>query len=325
METRANYVLVGAFTLLVLVAAFILVLFITRLADNRNLLPLDVRIPGSVTGLGESSQVYYNGIRVGQVRRLVLDDSNPEMVIAKTEIAASTPVTRSTEATLGFQGLTGLAFIELKGGSLDETNLMEEAEKEEAVARIDADPSTINNLLATAQNIFARADNVIEELEGFTREVRGPLTETVYHVNKFTSSLEENRETIGTIITDTGEMVGKLNAATSRIDGHIDGLLTKLDAMLSPDNQQSIVVEARETLASIRQLSDNLNGRLEPIANNVERFSNQGLRKMEALINDSRRSITRIERAIGELEKNPQRLIFGGGSSVPQYDGRTRR
>jgi len=310
METRANYVLVGAFTLITLVVAFILVLFITRLADNRDLLPLDVRIPGSVTGLGESSQVYFNGIRVGQVRRLVLDDTNPAMVIAKTQIAASTPVTRSTEATLGFQGLTGLAFIELKGGSLDEENLLVEAEKENAVARIDADPSTINNLLATAQNIFARADNVLGELEGFAREVRGPLTDTVYHVNRFTSTLEEK---------------GKLNAATGRIDGHIDGLLTKLDAMLSPDNQQSIVVEARETLASIRQLSDNLNSRVTPIASNFERFSNQGLRQIEALLNDSRRSITRIERAIGELEKNPQRLIFGGGNSVPQYDGRTRR
>jgi len=325
METRANYVLVGAFTLITLVVAFILVLFITRLADNRDLLPLDVRIPGSVTGLGESSQVYFNGIRVGQVHRLVLDDTNPAMVIAKTQIAASTPVTRSTEATLGFQGLTGLAFIELKGGSLDEANLLEEAEKENAVARIDADPSTINNLLTTAQNIFARADNVLGELEGFAREVRGPMTETVYHVNRFTSILEENRETVGTIITDAGEMIGKLNAATSRIDGHIDGLLTKLDAMLSPDNQQSIVVEARETLASIRQLSDNLNSRVDPIVNNVERFSNQGLRQIEALLNDGRRSVTRIERAIGELEKNPQRLIFGGGNSVPQYDGRPRR
>jgi len=331
METRANYVLVGVFTLITLVLAFILVLFVTRLTDNRNLLPLDVRIPGSVTGLGESSQVYFNGIRVGQVRRLVLDDSNPAMVIAKTEIAASTPVTRSTEATLGFQGLTGLAFIELKGGSLDESNLMEEAEQENAVARIDADPSTINNLLATAQNIFTRADNVIGELEGFAREVRGPLTETVYHVNRFTATLEENRDTVSTIIANAGDMMVKLNGATDRIETGIHGLMTKIDAELSADNRESLVMEAHQTLASIRQLSDHLNQQIDalsqqinPIANNLERFSSQGLRKMEALIGDSQRAILRIERTVGELEKNPQRLIFGGEGSVPQYDGRRR-
>ena len=321
METRADYVTVGIFTVVTLIAAFMIVYFIARMGDSRHLEPLDVRVPGSVTGLGESSQVFFNGIRVGTVKRLVLDDTNPNMVIAKTEINGTTPITRSTVATLGFQGLTGLAFIELKGGSLNEPNLLEEANKTDTVARIDADPSTFNNLLATAQDIFARANSALGELEGFVRDVRQPLTETIENSRNFSKTLNDNRDSVQQILDDTKQMMARLNTASEKVDS----IMAKLDTMLSPDNKNSVVVQAQETLASIQKATDTINQHIGPISENLEKFSGQGLRNVEALVNDSRRSIDRIERSISDLEKNPQRIIYGGNGTVPQYDGRSRR
>ncbi len=321
METRADYVTVGIFTVVTLIAAFMIVYFIARMGDSRHLEPLDVRVPGSVTGLGESSQVFFNGIRVGTVKRLVLDDTNPNMVIAKTEINGTTPITRSTVATLGFQGLTGLAFIELKGGSLNEPNLLEEANKTDTVARIDADPSTFNNLLATAQDIFARANSALGELEGFVRDVRQPLTETIENSRNFSKTLNDNRDSVQQILNDTKQMMARLNTASEKVDS----IMAKLDTMLSPDNKNSVVVQAQETLASIQKATDTINQHIGPISENLEKFSGQGLRNVEALVNDSRRSIDRIERSISDLEKNPQRIIYGGNGTVPQYDGRSRR
>ena len=321
METRADYVTVGIFTVVTLIAAFMIVYFIARMGDSRHLEPLDVRVPGSVTGLGESSQVFFNGIRVGTVKRLVLDDTNPNMVIAKTEINGTTPITRSTVATLGFQGLTGLAFIELKGGSLNEPNLLEEANKTDTVARIDADPSTFNNLLATAQDIFARANSALGELEGFVRDVRQPLTETIENSRNFSKTLNDNRDSVQQILNDTKQMMARLNTASEKVDS----IMAKLDTILSPDNKNSVVVQAQETLASIQKATDTINQHIGPISENLEKFSGQGLRNVEALVNDSRRSIDRIERSISDLEKNPQRIIYGGNGTVPQYDGRSRR
>ncbi|EJF88818.1 MlaD family protein [Bartonella tamiae] len=321
METKANYVKVGVFTVTTLIAAFLIVFYISGLFESRNLEPLDVRIPGSVSGLGESSQVFFNGIRVGTVRRLTLDESNPNMVIAKTEINGTVPITRSTVATLGFQGLTGLAFIELKGGSLNEPNLLEEAERDDTVARIDADPSTFNNLLATAQDIFARANSALEELEGFIKDVRDPLTQTVENTRDFSNTLINNKDNVQNIMNDTSQMMKRLNTASEKADS----IMAKLDRMLSPDNKNSVVVQAQKTLTSIQDAADTLNQHIGPIANNLERFSGKGLRNVEALVNDSRRSIERIEQAITDLERDPQRIIFGGTGSVPQYDGRTRR
>jgi len=321
METKANYVLVGVFTLLILILAFILVYYIARLGEARDMQPLDVRIPGSVTGLGESSQVFFNGIRVGQVRQLVLDETNPNMVIAKTEINGTTPITRSTEATLGFQGLTGIAFIELKGGSLHEPNLLQEAEKSDSVARIDADPSTFNNLLATAQDIFAHTNSTLTELEGLIKDIRLPLTETVKNSQEFTDILHMKKDDINKVIADTGSMIERLDKASE----NINAIVAKLDTMLSSDNHDSVIMQVRKTLVSIQQAADTLNAHIGPIASNLRQFSGKGLRSVEAFASDSRKSIQRMERVLTDIEQNPQRIIFGGSGSVPQYDGRTRR
>lgn len=331
METKANYVLVGVFTLIVSLLAFGFVYWIARYGEARDSVPLDVRIPGSVTGLGIGSQVLFNGIKVGDVRRLHLDETNPGMVIVQTRVNATTPITRSTAATLGFQGLTGQAYIELKGGRLDEPNLLTEAEKENTVARIDADPSAVNNLLATAQDIFARANSVLGQLEGFAKDARGPLTDTIKNTKVFTDALAKNANVIdelgsnagniNKIITDAKDMMARLNNASVRVEG----ILEKADTLLSSDDKNGVVAQAKATLESIRQTSDNLDKRLTPITNNLERFSGQGLRDVQATVTESRRAIQRIEQAVTELERNPQRLIFGGEGSVPQYNGRIRR
>ncbi|WP_273725003.1 MlaD family protein [Brucella gallinifaecis] len=330
METKANYVVVGVFTLVVSLLAFAFVYWIARYGEARDSVGLDVRIPGSVTGLSIGSQVLFNGIKVGDVRRLHLDESNPSMVIVQTRVNATTPITRSTKATLGFQGLTGQAYIELNGGSLEEPNLLTEAAKEDTIARIDADPSSINNLLATAQDIFGRANTILGELESFAKEARGPLVDTINNTKTFTDALAKNADVIdelgsnadniNQIVAEAKQMMERLNAASARVET----VITKADQLLSSDDKNGIVAQAKATLESIRQLSNNLDKRITPIASNLERFSGQGLSDVQALIGDSRRAVQRVEQAITDLERNPQRLIFGGPGSVPQYNGRTR-
>ncbi|MHC1548683.1 MlaD family protein [Phyllobacterium sp. K27] len=330
METKANYVLVGIFTLAVCMFAFGFVYWIARYGDKAETATLEIRILGSVTGLADGSQVLFNGIKVGTIRRLSIDSNNPDAVIAQAEVNATTPITRSTQATLGFAGLTGQAFIELKGGKLYEPMLLEEAAKEDSIARIDADPSVVNNLLQKAQTILERVDGAVGSIESFITEVKGPLVDTVNNTKQFTDALAKNSdviekfsrsaEDVQAVVAEARQMMEKLNNASTRVDG----VLVKLDKQLS-DEDGSVVREARRTLQSYRSVADNLNARLGPITDNLNRFSGQGLRDVQALVNESRQSVRRIERAITDLEKNPQRVIFGGGGNVPEYDGRTRR
>jgi len=457
METRANYVIVGIFTLVAIVAAFIFVYWTAAIGDRGETALLRVRIPGSASGLGRGSAVLFNGVRVGDVRRVYIDVLNPTVAIADAEIDRLTPITKSTQADIGIAGLTGQSNIELKGADIREPNLLDEAERDETVAEITANPSAVTNLLQTAQDIFQRADNVLSDLEGFTRDVRGPLTQTAQNAQKFSDALAANAdgidkflssvsalseelagvsgkldgtlkaaeellnsvdrqkienivgnvetftnslkeqsarfdqivggvdravgsindfaqkaeqtlskvdgalegvdaETVRTalaniakasasaeaaaadiseftgklspraddidkVISDAREISGRLNQASTRVDG----ILVKVDKLLGSGEAEGVMADASETLKAFRQVADTLNSRLGTIMEGLGRFSGQGLRDVEALVQDSRRSVNRIEQAISDLERNPQRIITGGDGTVRQYDGRIRR
>ena len=174
METKANYVLVGIFTLVAIVAAFVFVYWTAAIGDRGETAVLRVRIPGSAAGLGRGSAVLFNGVKVGDVSRVYIDVNDPSIAIADTAIDRLTPLTKSTKADIGIAGLTGQANIELKGANLEEPKLLDEAEATGRIAEITANPSAVTNLLETAQDIFTRADKVLSNLEGFVTDVRAP-------------------------------------------------------------------------------------------------------------------------------------------------------
>src|SRR3546814_18239456 len=94
--------------------------------------------------------------------------------------------------------------------------------------------------------------------------------------------------------------------------------------MVSGGDSQSLFAEARKTLESFRTVADNINARVGPIADNLQRFSVTGLRDIQTLVNDTRRAVQSLDNTITHFDENPQRLIFGG-ETVTQYDGRRRR
>ncbi|AKI00265.1 ABC-type transport system involved in resistance to organic solvents, periplasmic component [Hoeflea sp. IMCC20628] len=456
METRANYAIVGLFTLLVMLSAFGFVYWMARYGGGGETTQLIVRIPGSANGLSVGSPVRFNGIPYGVIRRLSIDPESPDYVIAQTEVQANTPIYTDTRAALEIQGLTGSAYIELQGGTPTNDNILLRALTKDEIAEIEADPSSVTNLLATADEILNRANAVIGEVEGFVKDARAPLTETLKNTEIFTGALRDNadgiddflksvaslsetvkslsgridsalgsaeelikavdpekidrilgnvdkvtadvanasgditktlesfrlaansletfaadagvsldkvdkvisgidpakvgqavddiavasadarkaladarevaetfnarKEDYDLIISDVKQMTATLNAASTRVDG----VLAKVDNFLGEGDASTLLADAEATLKSFRDVANSLNTRIGPIADNLQRFSGSGLRDVEALVNDARRSIERIERSISSIEQDPQRLIFGG-DTVKQYDGRTRR
>lgn len=456
METRANYALVGFFTLLVIAAAFGFVYWMAQSGRGGPTAELAIRIPGSANGLSVGSPVRFNGIPVGSVRGLTIDPDDPRYSIAFTEVRADAPVYQSTQARLEVQGLTGAAYIELSGGAKGEENILQKSLETGRPAVLIAEQSSVTNLLATADKILQRADEAIGDIQGFAADARGPLTQTIRNVETFTSSLAQNsdsidkflnslstlsvtidsvsgtlnstleaaeklvsaidaekinavvsnteratrnianasdnfgdlvtnvknaaasfeqagvqaqnvlkrvdtvmnsvdpdqvkttianitaasedarqtvssarnvvdglterREDINRAIGDFTELARKLNEASSRVDG----ILAKVDGLVSSDDSQGLFVEARRTLESFRTVADNINARVGPIADNLSRFSSSGLRDIQTLVNDARRTVQSLDQTISNFDQNPQRLIFGG-ETVKQYDGRTRR
>ena len=114
METRANYVLIGSFTLAVIAAAFGFVLWFQSLHTTKARGPLRIIFEGPAAGLRNGGSVNFNGIRVGEVISVKLD--NPRRVVALALVENTAPLRKDTLVGLEFQGLTGVAAISLKGG-----------------------------------------------------------------------------------------------------------------------------------------------------------------------------------------------------------------
>lgn len=257
METRANYIIVGIVTLTVLLASFGFVYWIARFGDTTNSVPLEIRIPGSVTGLSVGSQVLFNGIKVGDVRRLIIDAKNPKGVVAITEVNLDTPVTSSTKATLGFQGLTGQAYIELKGGDPDGENILAKAAETGEMPFVEADPGAVNNLIDQAQSIATSAEKVLADLQGFVDDNRQPLTRTVSNTEKFSEALAKNSAELDGFLASIGDLSKTLQGVSGRLD---TTLASAEDLLKSVDKQKidRILANAEKVSADLAASSGNI-------------------------------------------------------------------
>jgi phospholipid/cholesterol/gamma-HCH transport system substrate-binding protein len=132
--------------------------------------------------------------------------------------------------------------------------------------------------------------------------------------------ISKRRPDIDRLIANFTDMSDKLNKASTRVDG----VLAKVDSFLGSGDSSSLFADARETMKSFKAVADNLNAKIGPIADNLARFSGSGLKDIEALVQDTRRTMRTLDSAVTRLDQDPRRLIFGG-EEVKRYDGRTRR
>src|SRR5690606_13235812 len=159
--------------------------------------------------------------------------------------------------------------------------------------------------------------SMVEDMAAVSKTARSVADD----VSKVTARFDEYSDDIDRIVANVSEMSERLNAASVRVDG----VLSKLDGVLGSDESQGLIADARETVKAFRSVTESINARSGTILDGLSRFSGHGLRDLEALIGDARRSITRIEQAITSLERNPQRILSGGEGEVRRYDGRARR
>ena len=119
MEIKARYVLIGLFTLAAIVAGFAFVYWLETTGGLGKRVSYEVRFHNTVSGLLTGSPVLFDGIRVGEVTGLKLVPNEPKEIDVTIAIDASTPVRSDTQASLDFQGLTGVAVVTLTGGSAE--------------------------------------------------------------------------------------------------------------------------------------------------------------------------------------------------------------
>ncbi len=193
METRAPFVIVGAFVLAAIAAVFGFVYWLHNTGGLGPRAIYHVQFEGSVPGLLVGAAVLFNGIRVGEVADLGLAPDNPRRVDATISVASTTPVRSDTKVGLDFQGLTGVPVIALEGGVM--------LSNSGAVPTLIADPGAGQSTTQAARDALRRVDSVLAENSE-------PLKNTIANLQVFSEGLARNTGKLDGIVSGLEKMTG---------------------------------------------------------------------------------------------------------------------
>ncbi len=241
METRANFVLIGAFTLAVIAGAFLFVLWfsgLTRTADHQT---YAVLFDGSVAGLTRGSAVQFNGIRVGEVTEINLVANDPRHVEVRVDLVGHVPINQDTKARLEIQGLTGGAAIALTGGAPDSPPLVSKNGKPPVIV---AESSEMQNILEAVQKLSARADEVLGNVDKLVSENSAAIGDVVHNVDVFSKALADNAGGVNSALSGVAELGKKIGPLADRLNGLSDDL-DKVVKAVDPDKVGGIVGDVK--------------------------------------------------------------------------------
>ena len=311
METRASYVVIGTFTISVIVGVFLSVLWLAQVEIDREFTVYNVIFETAVTGLSKAGEVQYSGIKVGEVEELNLDRNNPSHVVARIKIDALTPVSADTRATLEFWGLTGVSYIQLSGGGPESESL--ELKEGEDVPVIIATPSAFQELYTRAPDILSGASGVMAALQNLLKpENQTKVTDILTNVELATASFGDRAEQIGEFIDNAAAVSSNLASSTGQIKSMSDSLAT------FADDGTALIQDARDATASIKSLADNANDVLLASSPSIRSFSEGGLAEFGAFVSESRQLIRTLDRVLQKFESDPASYI--SGNFAAEYD-----
>lgn len=298
METRANHVLIGLFTILVTLLGVFFALWAANYASNRDWDEYDVIFTEAVTGLGTGGMVQYNGINVGEVRKLSLDPKDPRKVIARIRLAADTPVKIDTKAKLAFIGLTGVAQIQLSGGLPESPRLLPTPDRKVPV--IPTQPSALQNIAEAANDIVERlrtilSDQNIERISG-----------TIDDVHQVTSTIAAQKEDVAGLIRNLRDATAQLNITLGKAQGSLDTIDKQV-----VQNLPEIMAKLDRTLTSLESTAKNANGMIADNREAVASFSQDGLAQVGPTLAELRELMRDLRRVTSRLDRNPGGYVTG--------------
>ena len=244
METRANYVVIGAFTLAAVVAAFLFVMWIAGYGTPGGRRTFQVVFNGSVSGLSNGANVLFNGIKVGEVTHLTFSRSDPHTVVADIDVSADAPIDRNTKARLETAGITGAAAVALLGGSTPGPPLVGENGQG---AIIYAEQSMqLQEILDNVGALSIRATAVLDDAEKVITDNSAPIHSAIENAEVFSKALADNAPGIDAALKSVGELgkqIGPLAARLQTLSDDADRVVQAIDpaeVRAIVDNVQSL-------------------------------------------------------------------------------------
>lgn len=310
MEPKVNYVVVGAFVAVLGAAVLLVVLWLGK-SDYRGVYDrYYAYMQESVAGLSVNSTVKYRGVEVGRVKDIVLNPESPEEVRLTLDILHGTPVKTDTVAVLETQGLTGLATVNLTGGSRESPTL--------AVA-----PGQEYPVIKTGPSLFFRLDMAISRLLSEQSLTRLLANLSTLSQNATAVVDQDNRAALKQILRDLSELTQTLAARHEQVDKGVVGTsqaAENLARMTETMNKQMpmLLERVNKSAAALQTMTEELThtGRavrsaVQESRPDIEQFTRQTLSETGALVTELRQLTGTLQRVARQLEQEPSSLVLG--------------
>ncbi|NMM38411.1 MAG: MCE family protein [Glaciimonas sp.] len=313
MENKSHALLTGLFTVALMIAAVFFALWFNR--DRVDRVPYEMATKLAVSGLNPQAAVRYRGLEVGLVDAIRFNPQKTGEILVQISVDPHTPMTQSTFGTLGYQGVTGIAYIELDDDGSKPAHL---ASDKNRPARIEIRPSILDN-------IQIRSAAILQQFEALTvnfNTLLAPANQqkiigAIDHIGGAAAALEAVPRQLGPTLAKLPALTDQAQQALTSISA-LSRDASALAVDLTKTNQQ--LQAPGGPLTKITDTADHYNA----IADSIER---DALPRINALTNEARSTMQSLNRSIEKFGENPQSILLGApdlppGPGEPSFQGK---
>ena len=289
MDTKINFFKIGMFiiifTLLILGVVFWLGKygFEKKKFDNYS-----IYFQESISGLNVGSAIKYKGFEVGTVDEIKINPKNSEQIQLNIAIKTGTPIKEDNYAILGSLGITGLKYIELKGGTNDSALLKV---NEEGIKVISSRTSVLTTLFDSTEDITTEFMIVLNQIKKVIND--------------------KNIETFSNLLTKSERSMSNIEQMSSYlVDGEkkIDGLLKKISNLTNTSGKSFESIN--KSANSFKELSNEFLSELKEGSFNIKELSKESFDKLNEVLNSLENTLTQGQKLIEDLDESPSDVIF---------------
>lgn len=301
MENRSHALIAGFFTIALLILAIFIAIWLGR--DKIQRTPYEIVTKSAVSGLNLQAAVRYKGIKVGNVTDIDFDDKNPGQLILRLEVIPDTPVTSATFATLAYQGVTGIAFVQLDEDKTAGASVP--LAQDGTTQRIPLRPGVM-------QNLEERGLAILTQTEELTRRINSLLD-------------PKNRQTMISAVDNINKAAEAWQALPNKLNPSLDKLPGLIDQTQNTLSTVSVLSkDASRFTNNLNQLSTQLQSADGPIARfnlAIDQLTNgvavETLPRIQSLTGEARSSLRSLNRTTENLNDRPQSILFGNPPAAP--------
>ena len=298
METRANYVLIGAFTLLTAIGLLMFGLWAAKFSSERSWQQYQIVFDEAVTGLSVGSPVQFNGILVGSIQQLSLDPNDPRRVIAIIRADARAPVKTDTRARMAITSVTGPSVIQLTGGTPGAPLLLDVDKRNPPV--ILTSPSALQNIADTANRLVERLDVVLSDANV------DHISATLENLDRISAALAAQDQGMEALLVSARDAARSLDTTLQTTNG----TMQRLDQNLVQQLPQ-VIAKLESTLARLDSAAGNADAILGENRAAIHDFANDGLGQLGPTLVELRALIGDLRVISDRISGSPPRFLLG--------------